>query len=68
MQIIQQPAALADHHQQSATGAMIFDVLLQMVGQMVDPLGQKSNLHVCGAGVLLVKLEITYRLRLRIHT
>lgn len=57
MQVVEQTAALADHHQQAPTGSVIFFVTLQMLGQMVDALGQERDLHVGGTGVLFVRLE-----------
>jgi hypothetical protein len=57
MEIIQQPAPLADHHQESTAGAMVLDVFLQMFGQMINALSQKSNLHVSGPCVALVQSE-----------
>lgn len=62
VEVIQQPAALADHFQQTAPRAVVLDVLLQMLGQVVDALGQKGDLHVRGACVLVVKLKSRYRL------
>jgi hypothetical protein len=41
---------------------MVLDVLLQMLGQVIDPLRQKGNLHVSGPSVLLVQLKARYRL------
>ena len=40
VEIIQQATALTYHHQQPTAGAMVFLVLLQMLGQMIDPLRQ----------------------------
>ena len=62
MEIIQQAAALSDHDQQSAAGAVVLDIFLQMFGQVVDALGQKSDLHVSGPCVALVQSEPFYRL------
>ena len=62
MEIIQQAAALADHNQEAAPGAVVLDVLLQMFGQMIDALGQKSDLHVGRPCVALVQPEPCYRL------
>jgi hypothetical protein len=62
VEIIQQTAALADHDQEAAAGAMVLDIRLQMLGQMIDALGQKSDLHVSGPGVALVQPEPCYRL------
>ena len=57
MEIIQQPAALADHFQQTAPGAVVLDVLLQMLSQVINPLGQKGNLYVRRPSVLFVQLK-----------
>jgi len=57
VEIIQQTAALAYHHQQPAARAVVFFVRLQMLGQMVDPLRQQRNLHVRRPCVLGVQLE-----------
>ena len=57
VEIIQQTTALADHHQQPATRAVIFLVALQVFGQMVDPLRQQGNLHVCRTSVSFVQLK-----------
>ena len=67
MQVIEQTPALSNHHQQSTAGAMVFFVLLQVVGQVIDPLSQQGNLHVGRACIPLVKLEIVNRLRFRVH-
>ena len=57
MEVIQQTTALPDHFQQAASGAVVFDVLLQMLGQVINPLGQKGDLHVGGTRVPFVKLK-----------
>jgi hypothetical protein len=57
MKIIQQATALANHHQKPAARAMVFFVALQVLGQMVDALGQERDLHVSRTGVLLVQLK-----------
>src|SRR5580658_10213155 len=62
MKIIQQATALADHDQETTAGAVVLDILLQMFGQMIDALGQKSDLHVSGPCVALVQSEPCYRL------
>ena len=38
LEVIQQPASLSDHHQQTAARAVVFLVCLEMLGQMVNPL------------------------------
>jgi len=67
LQVIQQAAALADHHQQTAAGAMILHIALQMLGQMVDPLREQRDLHIRRPSVLGVRLELFNRLRLGFH-
>lgn len=62
MEIIQQRAPLTDHFQEATAGAVVFAVFLQMFSQVIDSLGQKSDLHVSGPCVLLVQLEPCYRL------
>jgi hypothetical protein len=62
MEIIQQAAALPDHFEQATTGTVILDVLLQMFGQVIDALGQESDLHVSRPCVALVQPEPRYRL------
>ena len=57
VEIIQQPAALTNHLEQTTAGTVVFDVLLQMFSQVIDSLGQKSDLHVSGPCVLFVQLE-----------
>jgi hypothetical protein len=57
LEVIQQAATLADHHQQPATGAVILLGGLQVLGQMVDALRQQRNLHIGGTGILRVQLE-----------
>jgi hypothetical protein len=54
LEIVQQPAALADHHEQPAAGPVILQILLQVLGQVVDPLRQQRDLHVSRTGIALV--------------
>jgi len=62
VEVIQKTAALADHFEEAAPGAVIFDVFLQMFGQVVDAFGQKGHLHISGPCVPLMNLEPFYRL------
>jgi len=57
-EIVQQTAALIDHHDQSAARCMVFHVGLEMRGQIVDPLAQKRYLHLWRARVLNVGPEL----------
>jgi len=62
LQVIQQPTSLTDHHQQPASRTVIFLVLLQMFGQVIDPLREQRDLDVRRASILLMQLKIAYRL------
>jgi len=62
VKIIQQAAALAHHFQEAAARTMIFDVLLQMLGQVVNPFRQKRHLHISRPGVALMDLKTAYGL------
>ena len=57
VEVLQQSAPLTDHFQEAAAGAVVLVVLLQMFGQMINSLGQKSDLHVSGPCVLFVQLK-----------
>ena len=67
LEIFEQAAALADHHQQSTAGAVIFLVGLQMLSQMVDPVGQQRDLDIGGAGVFSMHFKLFNRLCLGFH-
>jgi len=45
VQIVQQAAALIDHHDQTAPGCMVFNVGLEVRRQVADPLAQKCYLY-----------------------
>ena len=42
---------MADHHKKTSLRMEVFFVEFQMLGQMIDPIGQKRNLHLGGTGV-----------------
>src|SRR6266446_6493390 len=54
LEIFEEPATLADQHQESATRMVVLRVLLEVLGEPVDPLGQERDLHLGRAGVALV--------------
>ena len=68
VQIIQQTAALADHHQQPAARAVVFCVFLEMLGKMIDALGEQRNLHIRRTSIPFVQLKIFDCLSLSFHT
>ena len=57
-QIIEQTSALRDHLKQAAARRMIFPVGLEVLSQMLDPAGQKCDLHIRAAGIFVVQLEL----------
>ena len=60
LQIVQQTTALTNHQQQTTTGVVILLVHLQMVVQVVDALGEQSDLHFGGTGVAFVAAVCCY--------
>ena len=63
-QIIEQTPALRDHLKQAAPRRMIFPVSLKVLSQMLDPAGQKCDLHIRAAGILFMQLELRETRRL----
>jgi len=68
VQIIQQTAALADHHQQPATRTVIFCVFLEVLGEMIDALREQRNLHIRRTSISFVQLKIFNCLCFCFHT
>src|SRR5215469_524860 len=64
LQVIQQAAALAHQHQQTAPGSMVLDVGLEMLGQFANPLTQDRNLDFGGTGIRIVRPEALYQVSL----
>ena len=58
LQVIEQTATATDQGQQTATGRKVFFVRAKMSGQIVDPLCQYRNLHICRAGVAIALLVL----------
>src|SRR5262245_14027561 len=56
--VFQQPAALADEHQEPAPRMMVLDVLFEVVGQAVDALGEERDLHLGRTRIALVGAEL----------
>ena len=57
-QIIEQTSALRDHFKQAAARRMIFPVGLKVLGQVLDPVSEKCDLHIRAAGIFLMQLEL----------
>src|SRR5262245_755061 len=57
-EVFEEPAPLADEHQEPAARMMVFDVLLEMLGQTVDALAQERYLHLGRACIALMSAEL----------
>ena len=57
-QIIEQTPAMRDHLKQAATRRVIFPVNLKVLSQMLDPAGQKCDLHIRATGIFFMQLEL----------
>jgi len=57
LEVVEQFAPPGDHLEEAATGGMILDVRLEMVGELIDALGEQGRLHVGAARVFLVHPE-----------
>ena len=57
-QVLEEPAALPDQHEQAAARVVVFLVGLEVAGQPVDTLGQERDLDLGLAGVAVVGLEL----------
>jgi hypothetical protein len=53
-EVIQQPASLSHHHQKAPPPVVISLVLAEMLGEVVDALGEQGNLDFRRAGITLV--------------
>ena len=54
LQIIEQAAAPAHHHEKPTAGCVVFDMRLEVLGQLSDPLAQDGNLDLRTAGIVVV--------------
>lgn len=58
--VLQQAAALSDHHQKSASAVKILGMRPQMLGQLVDAISEHRHLHFRRASVFGVRLVRFY--------
>ena len=58
LQVIEQRAALADHLQQATPAVVVLVVVLQVLGQVRDALGQERDLNLRRTGVAWALLEL----------
>ena len=56
-QIIQQATTLADHHEQTAPGGMVFFMVFEMLRQVANPLAEYGNLDFRAAGIRIMRAE-----------
>jgi hypothetical protein len=57
-QIVEESPTLADHEQQTTTAVVVVLVVTKMFGQVVDPLGEQSDLDFRRTGVTSVSPEL----------
>lgn len=62
IQVPEQPAPATHHLEQTTSGMMIVRMIAKMLGQRVDPFGQKRDLNLGRAGIGLVPLVLVYDL------
>ena len=55
LQVCEHAAALAYHLQQTTTGMIVLLMGLEVLGKVVDALGEKSDLNLGGTGIALMK-------------
>lgn len=46
VEVVQQPAALAHHHQQTSSTVVVLLMGPQMIGEVIDPLGEQRDLDL----------------------
>src|SRR5262245_637877 len=63
-EVVEQPAAPADEHQQPATRVVILGVRLEMFRQVIDALAENRDLYFGGSGVCVVGLVTANQLGL----
>jgi len=64
LQVVEQTATLADHHEEAATGGMVLLVRTEVFGKLSNALAQQSDLHFRAAGVRCVGLVLFDDVRL----
>jgi hypothetical protein len=51
LQVVEVTAALADHLEETAATVVVLGVLTEVIGEIIDPFRQYSDLDLGGAGV-----------------
>ena len=55
LEIIEQATSPAHHHEKATAGCVVFNMRLEVLCQLTDPLAQDGNLDFGAAGVLVVR-------------
>src|SRR5262245_26916288 len=64
LQVVEQPSAAPDELEQAAARVVILRVRAQVLGELVDPGGEKGDLHLRRTGVALVPAVLADDLQL----
>src|SRR3990170_4177725 len=51
LEVVEQPAALADEQQQATTAVVVVLVRLEVLGEVADPVAEQRDLHLGRTGV-----------------
>src|SRR5262245_40606724 len=62
--VVEEPTAAADEHQEAAPGVVVLRVRLEVLGQVVDALAEERDLHLGRSAVGLMLLILLDQLRL----
>jgi hypothetical protein len=60
LEVVQQAATLADHHQETAAGGVILLVRLEMIRQIADPFAEHRDLNFRAPRIAIVGSEPGY--------
>src|SRR6478609_6342770 len=55
LDVVEEATAATHQHEQAAAAVVVLLVDLEVLVEVVDPLGQQRNLHLGGAGVAVVE-------------
>src|SRR5437773_9901856 len=58
LEVLEQPSALADQHQEATPRVVVLGVLLEVIGETVDPFRQERDLDLRRPGVARVDAEL----------
>src|SRR5260370_4318659 len=58
LEVLEKAPALADEHQETPSGVVILGVLLEVIGEAVDALGEERDLHLGRPRIAFVDAEL----------